>query len=138
MQVMIDFFRTLLLMPRHWVAWVGLLMTANMVAPLFFIDTLEAQVVLAAMMAGAAIQMAIFKMKGFVRLLGIGHLLWVPMVMWLAVGFDSERLASPFGLWVAAVMILNSVSLMIDGVDVIRYIKGERTPALTLSNQQTL
>ncbi len=132
MKVMIDFFRTLLRMPKHWVAWVGLLMIANLVAPLFFIETLEAQVALGAMMGGAAIQMVIFKMKGFVRLLGIGHILWIPMVIWLAIGFDPGHIASPFGLWVAAVMILNSVSLLIDGVDVIRYIKGERTPTLTL------
>ncbi len=121
-------------MPKHWVAWVGLLMIANMVVPLFFIETLEAQVALGAMMGGAAIQMVIFKMKGFVRLLGIGHILWIPMVIWLAIGFDPEHIASPFGLWVAAVMILNSVSLMIDGVDVARYIRGERNPTLTLES----
>ncbi len=134
MKVMIDFFRTLLRMPKHWVAWVGLLMIANLVAPLFFIETLEAQVTLGAMMGGAAIQMVIFKMKGFVRLLGFGHILWIPMVIWLAIGFDPEHIASPFGLWVAAVMILNSVSLMIDGVDVARYIRGERNPTLTLES----
>ncbi len=134
MKVMIDFFRTLLLMPKPWVAWVGILMIANMVMPVFFIETLEAQVVLGAMIGGAAFQMAIFKMKGFVRLLGIGHILWVPLVIWLALGFKPEQLASPFGIWVAAVMILDSVSLMIDGVDVARYIKGERTPSLTLEN----
>jgi len=132
MKVMIDFFRTLLLMPKHWVAWVGLLMIANMLAPLFFIETLEAQAVLVAMMTGAAIQMALFKVKGFVRLLGIGHILWVPLVVWLASGLDGETLASPFGLWVAAVITLNSVSLLIDGVDVFRYIKGERSPSLAL------
>ena len=130
MKVMIDFFRTILRMPKYWVAWVGLLMIANMVAPLFFIETLEAQVVLGAMMGGAAIQMVIFKMKGFVRLLGIGHILWIPMVIWLATGFDTEQITSPFGLWLAAVMTLNSVSLIIDGVDVVRYIKGERTPVI--------
>lgn len=132
MKVMIDFFRTLLRMPNRWVAWVGLLMLANMITPLFFIETLEAQVVLGAMMAGAAIQMSIFRMKGFVRLLGIGHILWIPMVIWLAIGFNPERLASPFGLWVATVVILNSVSLLIDAADVARYINGERTPSLTL------
>ena len=132
MKVMIDFFRTILRMPKHWVVWVGLLMIANMVVPLFFIETLAAQVTLAAMMAGAAIQMVIFKMKGFVRLLGIGHILWVPMVIWLALGFESEHLTTPFGVWVAAVILLDSISLVIDGMDVVRYIKGERTP--TLSN----
>ena len=82
-------------------------------------------------MAGAAIQMAIFKMKGFVRLLGIGHILWIPMVIWLALGFESEHLTSPFGIWLAAVMILNSISIVIDGVNVVRYLKGERTPSLS-------
>ncbi len=134
MKVMIDFFRTLLLLPKPWVAWVGLLMITNMVVPVFFIETLEAQVVLGAMIGGAAFQMAIFKTKGFVRLLGIGHILWIPLVIWLALGIEPEQLASPFGIWIAAVIILDSVSLMIDGVDVVRYFKGERTPSLTLES----
>ena len=134
MKVMFDFFRTLLLMPKPWVAWVGFLLIVNMLCPLFFIDTLEAQIALGAMMGGAAIQMVIFKAKGFVRLLGIGHILWIPMVIWLAIGFEPEHLANPFSLWIASTILLNSISLMIDGVDIARYIQGERTPTLTLNN----
>lgn len=133
MNVMIDFFRTLLLMKKPWVIWVGMLLAANMVAPLFFIETIEAQAVLAAAMAGAMIQMVIFGNQGFVRLLGIGHVFWIPLVLWLLTRLDTDTLETPFGMWLGAVMVLNSLSLLIDVVDVIRYIKGERTPLYTLS-----
>ena len=32
-----------------------------------------------------------------------------------------------FGIWRYSIMILNSPSLIIDGIDVIRYISGDRT-----------
>lgn len=133
MKVMIDFFRTMLLMPTPWLAWIGLLMAANLVGPLFFIETLEAQVVLAAIILGAVIQTAIFRAKGFVRLLGMGHVAWVPMVAWLWTRLDQIEMSSAFGYWVLAVMVLDSVSLFIDVTDVLRYIRGERTPHLTLA-----
>lgn len=37
MKAMIDFFRTMLNLPKPWVAWVMLLMTANMIIPLFYL-----------------------------------------------------------------------------------------------------
>ncbi len=40
-------------MPVHSVAWLGLLMAVNMVAPLIFISTVEGKVVLAAAIFGA-------------------------------------------------------------------------------------
>ncbi|MFQ5443802.1 MAG: hypothetical protein ACE5EK_04200, partial [Nitrospinales bacterium] len=113
MNVMIDFFRTLLLMKKPWVIWVGMLLAANMVAPLFFIETIEAQAVLAAAMAGAMIQMVIFGNQGFVRLLGIGHVFWIPLVLWLLTRLDTDTLETPFGMWLGAVMVLNSLSLLI-------------------------
>lgn len=80
---MISFIKTMLALPKPWVAWVMLLMAANLVIPLYYLTTIEAQVVLGAALIGAIIQTAIFSTKGFVRLLGIGHVLWFPMVFWL-------------------------------------------------------
>ena len=81
MKAMMDFFKTMLLLPKPWVMWVGLLMFVNTVMPLVYIRTLEGKVVLAAMMAGALLMTMIFKAKGFVRLLGIGHMFWIPLVV---------------------------------------------------------
>jgi hypothetical protein len=130
---MIQFLKAVMMMPKPWLAWIGLLVSANMLVPLYFIQTLEAKVVLVAMLCGVIIMTAIFGAKGFVRLLGIGHIPWVPMIPWLFTRFDNTSLESFFGYWLAAVIVLNTHSLIIDAMDVVRYIKGERQPILTLN-----
>ncbi len=132
MQAMIDFFKTLFLMPLHWRIWVALLMVLNMVAPLFFITTLEAQMVLLAMMLNAATMIAIFAQKGFVRLLGLGHIYWLPLVGWLATRPVSAMDEGPMLSWLLSLMVVNSISLVIDTIDVIRYFLGEKAPTLEL------
>ena len=132
MNIMVNFFKTILLMPKPWVVWVALLMTVNMAVPIFFIHQLEAQVVLATMIASAALMMAIFQHKGFVRLLGLGHVLWIPMIFWLSERIDFASVPTWFDQWILSVIVLNGLSLLIDGVDVIHYAKGDRAPTLTL------
>jgi hypothetical protein len=127
---MIEFMRTMFVNGKGLAAWIALLMAANMVGPLLFINTLEGQVVLAAAAAGAFAQTALFAAKGFVRLVGIGHVFWVPLIPWLWSRLDELPPSGPFGYWVAAVMILNSISLLIDVTDVVRYMRGDRTPHL--------
>jgi len=68
---MFNFFKAMLLMPKPWVAWVGLLIAVNMVVPFFFMARLEAKVVLATMMASAALMMFIFAQKRFRPPLGV-------------------------------------------------------------------
>ncbi len=131
---MIDFFRAMLLLPKPWVVWVGLLIAANLVAPLFFIGSLEAKVVVVAIMVGAITQMAIFRAKGFVRLLGLGHFPWVLMIPWLWTRLGQLEVNNTFAYWLVAVIVLDGLSLIIDVTDVARYIKGERAPQLTLGD----
>lgn len=126
-----NFMRTMLLMPKPWVAWLGLLMALNFLFPLIFITTLEGQVVLGTGMVSAMIQMGIFESKGFVRLLGIGHSPWVPMLLWLWTRLDFD--GSLVAYWIVSLMVLNSLSLIIDAIDVTRYLRGEREPQLSLS-----
>jgi len=130
MKAMIDFFRTMLTLPKPWVAWVMLLMTANMIIPLFYLRTTEGKIVLAAAVLGAITQTAIFSAKGFVRLLGIGHIAWVPMVYWLWTRLDAAPAGSLFRYWIVATLVLVSLSVLIDATDVIRYLRGERDPQL--------
>ena len=133
MKTMIRFLRTMMLMPKPWLAWLGLLVFINILIPLYFINTLEAKVVLIAIICSMTIMTAIFSAKGFVRLLGIGHIAWVPMIPWLFTSLGKISLDNPFGYWLLAIIIMNSLTLIIDTIDVIRYIRGERRPYLTLS-----
>ena len=43
MTAMVGFFRTMLTLPKPWVAWVMLLMTVTMIIPLFYLGTWEAK-----------------------------------------------------------------------------------------------
>jgi len=130
MRAMIGFLRTMLTLPRPWLAWVMLLMAANMVFPLFYLGTAEGKVVLAVFFFGALVQMAIFSAKGFVRLLGVGHIGWVPMLFWLWTRLGAAPAGSLFRYWLLATMALVALSLLIDATDVIRYLRGERGPQL--------
>ena len=130
MKVMLAFVRTMFTNGRGLAVWVALLMTANVALPMLFITTSEGQVVLLSAMAGAILQTAIFARLGFVRLLGVGHVFWVPLVPWLWSRLDSLPPEGAFGYWVLVTVLLNSLSLIIDVVDVGRYLAGDRTPHL--------
>ncbi len=130
MRAMIDFFRTMLTLPKPWVGWVMLLMIVNMIIPLFYLGTLEGKVVMGAAVVGAFLQTWIFSAKGFVRLLGIGHIAWVPMVAWLWTRLDAAPASSLFRYWLLSTLVLVSLSLLIDATDVILFLRGERSSHL--------
>ncbi len=133
MKVMMSFIKTMLIMPIQWQIWLGILVTANIIVPIYFIHTLEAQVVMVTAIVGLVIMAVIFSMKGFVRLMGIGHIGWLPLVFWLGTKLEHVSADSTFGYWIIAVIVMDSLSLIIDTMDVFRYIKGERQPFLALN-----
>jgi hypothetical protein len=106
--------------------WVGLMVIFNMIIPLFFLERLEAQVVLAAIMASMALMTLITATTGFTRLLGLGHIFWVPLLFFLWTHLDQIPADGLFGLWIRTLMVINATSLVLDGVDVFRYLAGER------------
>ena len=106
--------------------WLLLLVAANGVAPLFFLDRVEAQAVLAAMMIGAILMSLLTARFGFTRILGLGHILWIPLIGWLAFRLGQIPANDAFGLWVRGVMVVNTLSLVLDAADVIRYAAGDR------------
>jgi hypothetical protein len=129
---MLTFLKVMFVNGKPLAAWISLLMAVNMVVPLLLIGTLEGQVVLVAFIAGAMTQLAIFKKLGFVRLLGLGHVFWVPMIPWLWTRLESATTYGNFQYWLIAVILLDGVSVIIDATDVFRYVRGERTPHLGL------
>jgi hypothetical protein len=106
--------------------WVGLMVIFNMVIPLFFLERLEAQVVLAAIMASMLLMTLITSTTGFTRLLGLGHIFWIPLLYFLWISLDQIPPDDGFGVWVRVLMVINGTSLVIDAVDVFRYLAGER------------
>ena len=131
MKAMLRFTRHILEMPIHWQLWVALLFLTNMAA-VFFLPRVEASVVLAGLFVGALLQVGIFARFGFVRLLGLGHFHWLVMIAWLVSRLGSIRGEGLFHSWVVAVIVVCGLSLVIDTVDVVRYLRGEQKPTIVL------
>jgi len=111
--------------------WVGLLVAANMIAPLFFLRHAEAQIVLGVFVISGALMMILTALSGFTKLLGLGHILWFPLLGYLWFQLNQLPADSTFGLWVRALIVINAISLVLDTVDVIRFLAGNRVDAVS-------
>lgn len=118
--------RGMLRQPLNIRIWLMLLVGVNFVAPLFFLGRIEATLTLAAFFAGFAIMMIVTATTGYTRLLGIAHILWYPLIGFLWTRLDGTVARDPFDVWLRLLMLLNAVSLVIDTVDVVRYMAGDR------------
>jgi len=130
MTAMIGFVKTMMKMPIPWRIWVASLFTSNMVSVLFF-PRIEAIVVFVFLMLGGLFQTLIFSKWGFVKLLGLGHFHWIPMIIWIYTRMGQIQSEPIFYKWIIVMFIFNVLSLVIDGSDVVRYLKGERRPTIT-------
>lgn len=100
----------------------------NLAGGIYFFATPEGKFALAAMMGAMMVMQFIFAKYGFVRMLGLGHILfWVPFLIWSILRLRSwNDLPTDFRFWLVLVSALNSFSLVIDIIDVWRYAGGEK------------
>ena len=126
MRAFIKFNRGMMKMPFAVRMWLMLLVVANLVVPLFYLDRMEAQVIVLTFFASAMLMMLLTGSSGFTRLLGLGHILWVPLIFFLWTRLDQTPVDDPFGIWLRVLMMVNAISLVIDTIDVTRYISGAR------------
>ena len=130
MEALTKFNQGVMNLPVHWQLWMALLITANLVVPLFFIGHLEAQFVVGALFASVILMTILTGLTGFTRLVGLGHIFWIPLLYFLWTRIDQIPADSTFGIWIRVLMALNAVSLVIDAVEVSRYIAGDRADAV--------
>ena len=126
MRSFLRFHRGLLGMPPHWQLWLGTLVGANLVAPLFFLEHVEAQVTIAALLISMTLMTALTARFGFSRILGLGHVAWLPLLAFLVDCVTEVPATTGFGLWLRTVIVLDAISLVIDAVDVARFLRGDR------------
>lgn len=115
-----------LAMPVPWQLWVILLVGLNLVAPLFFLEHLQARVVLAVGLVGIGLMSALTSRFGFSRIVGLGHIGWLPLLGFLWTQLPELPASDAFGVWLRAVVVADATSLVIDAVDAIRFARGER------------
>ena len=126
MKSFIRFNKGMMRMRIHWQLWLLLLMAVNVAIPFLFVGRLEAQLVLGTMVVNVILMTLLTGLTGFSRLVGLGHFPWFLLLYLLWTQLDQLPADDFFGIWIRALIVLNALSLVIDTVDVARYVAGER------------
>jgi hypothetical protein len=127
MKALVDFLKNIFKMPMAWWPWMAGLPLINL-SSIFFLPRTEAWVVLGTGLLAATIMTVLHAKLGYVRLLGIGHFVWIPMLIWLGFRLDNILEGTLFRGWILTLMAMNTVSLLLDIIDLIRYLRGDRAP----------
>ncbi len=113
---------------QTWIYW---MVVMNLGGLVFAIWRVEARWVVGAFIANGIFMSWLYEAQGYTRLLGISHVIfWTPLVVYVFRRLPGIDTRSAYGVWVRAVVATNAVSLVVDYVDVIRYLLGERAPLL--------
>ena len=124
----LELFKGIVAQPAWLQIWVAWLIVVNSAA-IFFVRHRPARVVLAAWLVNAVLMTMLAELNGYNRLLGISHvLIWTPLAIYLYRLMRAGELAGPalFDRWARSLFVTNLVSLVVDYVDVVRYLVGER------------
>jgi len=117
-----------------WVAiWMNFLLLGAIVLPLtlFFwkATRLTALFSLIAGVISVAGIMFLYQQLGYVKLLGLGHIVaWTPLAIYLWIKMRSPDVPPAPRAIIGVVLTTIMVSLVFDYIDAARYIAGERTP----------
>ena len=115
--------------------WIQALVAANLGALLFLVGRTEGRwkirpeptaILLAFLAAGIAME-RLYEEIGYVRLLGIAHLVfWGPVYGWILFARRSRYpLGTPFGAYLHVYLVIAGVSLVVDAIDFIRHLMGD-------------
>ncbi|MFQ5561915.1 MAG: hypothetical protein ACE5FU_15205 [Nitrospinota bacterium] len=126
MSVVLRFLAGLLKFPVFVQVWLMILGVSNMVCPIFFFGKSEAQIMFGATMLSFAIGVLLFQRQGMTRLLGVMHIPWVCALYFLVTSDHFMVFEDFFGIWMTGAATLTGVCLLVDLLDVCRYLRGDR------------
>ncbi|MEZ5945341.1 MAG: hypothetical protein R3C04_00560 [Hyphomonas sp.] len=114
----------------QWVQiWLNVMVAVLALGGLVFsFMRVEARWVFAGFVAGAVAMFALYSQMGYVRLLGLGHVIfWTPVLIYLFRRRSQWRVKETLsGKWIVLAAVVMTVSLVFDYTDVIRWLMGGR------------
>lgn len=120
------FFTDLLRQPAWIPAWVSCLATINLLSVRFWEEPL-AKIILFTFLLSAMLMMALYARFGFAKILGLGHILWVPLLPCVLASIPGASQGFQAYLVVLAAAI--AISLAFDIVDVWQYFAARSAAA---------
>lgn len=115
--------------------WVYLLVLVHLAAVFFIIKRVDNKIriqwnalyIIISFLAAGIFMSWLYEQVGFVRLLGLPHLLfWTPVYVWTLVQYRREKMVGWFRRYVLVYFVIAGISLVIDVSDVVRYLLGEQ------------
>ena len=119
------FFVELIEQPVWIPVWVLLLMIVNVTSVGFWNEFL-AKVIFAAFMLSAMLMMGLYSKFGFERVLGVGHILWIPLLIYVLMEIPAA--SGTFRGYLITWSLFTVISLVFDAVDVWKYFTSRKTP----------
>lgn len=116
----LHFFKDLLKQPVYEVIWVIYMMAINLFA-IHFWDELLAKIIVIVFMVSSMLMMGFYSKFGFTKILGLGHILWLPLAVYIAVLLPGAE--SLFFIYLMVLLATISISLVIDIYDVWSYFR---------------
>ena len=106
-----------------WLSWLGFVNVASIA----FWSEVEARWVLGAFVGAFLLMTALYELNGYNRFLGLGHIVfWTPLMFYLYQRLTNVMGPRLFETWLRVLLATNGVSLVIDYVDLLRYLMGDR------------
>ncbi|MCH8846458.1 MAG: hypothetical protein IIC11_06960 [Proteobacteria bacterium] len=124
------FFTELMQQPIWISLWVVFLMIINVASILFWNEPL-AKVIFVTFMLSAIFMMGLYSRFGFEKILGMGHVLWIPLLVYVLMEVQAANDA--FKIYLIILSVTFVVSLVFDIVDVWKYFTCRKKNLLTAS-----
>jgi hypothetical protein len=118
------FFIELIQQPVWIPVWVLFQMIVNITSVVFWDEPL-AKVIFVTFMFSAMLMMGLYSRFGFEKILGLGHILWIPLLLYVLVEIPAASGTFKDYLLVWSIMIVPS--LVFDVVDVWKYFTSRKS-----------
>lgn len=112
------FFMELARQPLWIPLWVSVLMLVNFGSVAFWGEP-TAKVILITFMLSSMLMMGLYSGFGFAKILGFGHVLWIPLLLHVLTQLPNA--SGAFRVYLATWCVVTAVSLVFDVVDVWKY-----------------
>ena len=110
-----------------WQAWIYWMMAINTASIVFVKNHVPARVVLVVWLLNAGTMMAVAEFTGFTRILGLVHVVyWSPLLVYLVSQIRSTNEKNLYSRWTVTLVTTIGASLILDYIDVVRFILGDR------------
>lgn len=113
---------------QYWTNWMGLIIVVTAIVLLFSKQTRRDSLWIVVSSIAILFAMGwLFNQLGFVRLLGVVHLIiWTPLAVYFWTRLKEPSIGFPFRQFMWTFLATITISLMFDFVDTIRYVLGEQ------------